>query len=41
MRLRAYVAAVKANRSAEYVLYEHGIIRARSFHLEERNQTIP
>jgi hypothetical protein len=29
-----------ANRSAEYVDYDHCIIQARSFHIEERNRTI-
>jgi len=31
---------VNANRSAEYVHYDHCIIRTRSFHIEERNRTI-
>ena len=35
-----YVVAVNANRSAEYVHYDHSIIRTRSFHIEERNRTI-
>jgi len=35
-----YVVVVNANRSAEYVHYDHCIVRTRSFHIEERNRTI-
>ena len=36
----AVPTVVNVNRSAEYVHYDHCIIRTRSFHIEERNRTI-
>jgi hypothetical protein len=36
----ACVVAVNANRSAEYVHYDHCIIRTRSCHIEEQNRAI-